>query len=349
VLLAEADGNRTRQTGRAGLYGFEDRGAHQEPRRLLGGNLTGQIVARHRWGAWRAGSAGVGSLAGMDSLLNWHTELPRLRRPMLLTAFEGFVDAGAAASTAALFLRHRWKSEVVATFDREALIDFRARRPSVVIDGGTLRRVEWPEIEVLAATVDGEHDVLLLLGPEPDMRWSAFCDAVVQLCVQTGVEQMIGLGAYPAPAPHTRPIRILRVVNAAMRAQPDLPGLPGYTGPVGVGSVLQHTLAGAGIPAMGLWAEIPHYIAASPNPAGALTLVRTVAGLFGTNVDTTELEAAAKLYHEQVEGAVAEHEEAAEMVRALERNVDFGEQDDPLPSGEDIAAEIERFLRQQSD
>ncbi|MGH8907200.1 MAG: PAC2 family protein [Egibacteraceae bacterium] len=286
----------------------------------------------------------------MASLLNWHAELPRLRRPMLLTALEGFVDAGAAAATAGLFLRHRWRSELVATFDRDALIDFRARRPSVVVDGGTLRRVEWPEIELLAATVDGPHDALLLLGHEPDMRWGAFCDAVVQLCVQTGVEQMIGLGAYPAAAPHTRPVRILCVANSVTSQSPgELPGVPSYTGPVGVGSVLQHALADAGIPAIGLWAEIPHYISASPNPTGALALARAVAALFGVGVDTTELEAAANLHHEQVDGAVAEHEEAAEMVRALEHHIDLGEQDDLMPTGEDIAAEIERFLRQESD
>jgi proteasome assembly chaperone (PAC2) family protein len=286
----------------------------------------------------------------MVSLLHWHAELPHLRRPLLLTALDGFVDAGAAASTAALFLRHRWQSEVVATFDRDTLIDYRARRPSVVVDGGTLRRVEWPEIELLTATTDGPHDAILLLGPEPDMCWAAFCDTVVQLCKQAGVEEMIGLGAYPAAAPHTRPVRILHVANTAVSEPPAaLLGIPSYTGPVGIGSVLQHALAVGGVPAIGLWAEIPHYIAASPSPAGALALVRAVAGLFGITVDTTELEAAAKLHHEQVQEAVVQHAEAADMIRALERHIDLGDQNEPLPTGEDIAAEIERFLRQQSD
>ncbi len=270
---------------------------------------------------------------------------------MLLTALEGFVDSGAAASTAGMFLRHRWKSEVVATFDRDAFIDFRARRPSAVVSGGVVRRVEWPELELLVATLDGPHDALLLMGHEPDMGWEAFCDTIAKLCEQTGVERMISLGAYPAAVPHTRPVRILHAVNvAAEDLAHDLPTTPDYTGPVGIGTVLQHALAGVDIPAIGLWAEIPHYIAASPNPSGALALAQAVARMFGSVIDTTELEAASKLHIEQVERAVGEHEEARHMVKALEVHVDLGgDGDDGLPTGEDIAAEIERFFRQQSD
>ena len=285
----------------------------------------------------------------MGPLLKWHAKLPQLRRPLLLTALEGFVDAGAAAATAAMFLRHRWRSEVVATFDRDALIDFRARRPTVIVDNGQLRRVEWPEIELLVATVDGPHDALLLLGPEPDMQWGPFCATVAELCGEVGVERMVGLGAYPAAAPHTRPVRILCASNAASDAPAEFLGIPGYTGPVGVATVLQDALASAGIPAVGLWAEIPHYIAASPNPKGALALARATASLFGTSIDTTELEAAATLHDEQVAEAVAEHEEAIQMVRALEQHVDLGGGEGELPTGEDLAAEIERFLRSQSD
>lgn len=283
--------------------------------------------------------------------MHWDADLPSLRRPLLLTALEGFVDAGAAASTAAMFLRHRWKAEVVGTFDRDALIDFRARRPTAIVDNGALRRVEWPNIELLVATIDGPYDALLLLGPEPDMRWAAFSDAVIEICRQAGVEQMVCLGAYPQAVPHTRPLQVLRASNLATTIEGPLAtfaGIPSYTGPIGIGTVLQAALADAGIPATGLWAEIPHYIAASPNPAGALALTRAVSALFRTEVDTMELEAAAKLHREQVDEAIAEHEEAAEMVRALECHVDLGG-DPELPSGEDLAAEIERFLRSQPD
>ncbi|CAN5883014.1 filament polymerization regulator ParJ [soil metagenome] len=284
------------------------------------------------------------------SLVHWLADRPVLRRPVLLVALEGFVDAGAVAATAAMFLRHRWQSEVVARFDRDALLDYRARRPTAVIDSGRVRRVEWPDIEVCAAHLDGERDALLLLGPEPDMRWEAFAADVAELALATGVESMVGLGAYPAAVPHTRPTSILQAGNAlAGDVAPKVPMVAGYTGPVNVGVVLQSILERHGVPATGLWAEVPHYIAGSPDPVAALAMVSRVAELIGTTVDTTELEAAATLHRRQVDDAVAEHGDAADMVTALERHVDSGDDDDDLPSGEDLAKEIERFLRTQQD
>lgn len=284
----------------------------------------------------------------MSRLVEWLTDPPQLNKPVLITALEGFVDAGAVAATAGTFLRHRWRSDAVARFDRDALIDYRARRPTAVVDGGVLRRVEWPDLEVFAATVDGPHDVLLLLGPEPDMRWMEFSEATVDLCRRVGVELTIGLGAYPAASPHTRPVRILKAGNS--KAQDLLPStgeITGYTGPVGAGTALQDALDAAGIPAVGLWAEVPHYIAGSPNPDGALTMVTMIADSLGTSVDTTELQAAATSHREQVDEAVAEHPDAAEMISALEVIYDEGGREEQLPSGDDLAAEIERFLRQQ--
>ncbi len=292
--------------------------------------------------------AGEASLAAMAGLLTWVADPPALRRPALLVALEGFVDAGVVAATAGMFLRHRWQSDAVARFDRDALLDYRARRPTAVVDSGRLRRVEWPDLEVFTAHVDGPRDAVLLLGPEPDMRWNAWCDAVVGLCRRLGIEVVLGLGAYPAAAPHTRPTRILKAANTvAEDLVPDVADITGYSGPVGAGTVLQDVLAAAGIPAVGLWAEVPHYIAGSPNPAGSLALVRVVAQTLETSVDTTELEAAATAHAEQVQEAVAEHPDAAEMVSALEELFDSGGGDEPLPTGEDIAAEIERFLRHQ--
>ena len=281
-------------------------------------------------------------------LIIWHEEPPELRRPVLVVALDGFVDAGAVASTAGMFLRHRWKSEVVATFDADDLIDFRARRPSAVVDAGRVRRLDWPEIELCAAAVDGPHDVLLLLGPEPDMRWNEFARAVASTGAELGVEAVIGLGAYPAAVPHTRPISIVRASNlVAGDLMPEVSEIAGYTGPVGASTALQVVLGELGIPAVGLWAEVPHYIAGSPHPAAALALVRTVAAAVGVDVDTAELEVAAKLHSRQVDDAVAEHPDAMEMISALEAHVDSGGDVDDLPSGEALAAEIERFLRSQ--
>ncbi len=284
----------------------------------------------------------------MNALVTWIRPPPSLRRPVLLVALDGFVDAGAVAATAGTFLRHRWRSEVVARFDRDSLLDYRARRPTAVVDSGRLRRLEWPDLELFGASIPGSRDVLLLLGPEPDMRWEAFTAAVVQLCREHDVDVVMTLGAYPAAAPHTRPVRIMRALNAvAGDLVPAAGDITAYTGPVGVGTALQQALAEANIPAVGLWAEVPHYIAASPNPSGALAMVKMVAAALGTQVDTTELEAAATLHVEQIAEAVREHADAGEMVRALELLYDEGRHDDDLPSGDDIAEEIQRFLRSQ--
>ncbi len=284
----------------------------------------------------------------MSGLLHWVAEPPQLRRPVLLVALEGFVDAGIVAATAGAFLRHRWQSEPIARFDRDALLDYRARRPTAVVDSGRLRRLDWPDLEVFAAEVEAPHDVVLLLGPEPDMRWEAFSSATIELCRSLEIETSLGLGAYPAATPHTRPIRILKAGNSvATDLAPDVGEITGYTGPVGAGTALQDALGAAGIPAIGLWAEVPHYIAGSPNPPGALALVQLVAATLRTEVDTTELQAAATLHTEQVAEAVAEHPDAGEMVAALELLYDQGRHDESLPSGEDIANEIEKFLRHQ--
>jgi predicted ATP-grasp superfamily ATP-dependent carboligase len=286
----------------------------------------------------------------MAALLNWVGDPPLLRRPVLLVALEGFVDAGIAAATAATFLRHRWQAELCASFDRDAFLDYRARRPTAVVDSGELRRVEWPGIELYSATVEGPHDVVLLLGAEPDSRWEAFTATVVEACERLGVEASVGFGAYPAAVPHTRPTRIMAASNPTPGGlEFEAGAIPGYTGPVGIGTALQAALGEAGMPATGLWAEVPHYIAGSPNPAAALALVRAAGAGLGTTVDVTELEAAAKLHREQIDEAVAEHEDAGLMIAALERHFDFGEEDNDLPTGDQMADEIERYLRTQSD
>lgn len=286
----------------------------------------------------------------MAALLTWVGEPPSLRQPILLVALEGFVDAGLAASTAATFMRHRWQAELCASFDRDAFLDYRARRPTAVVDSGELRRVEWPGIELYTATVDGPHDAVLLLGAEPDMRWEAFSGAVLDAARRLDVVASVGLGAYPAAVPHTRQTRVMAASTPGAGGLVFDAGLiPGYTGPVGAGTALQAALGEAGIPTTGLWAEVPHYIAGSPNPAAALALVRTVGAGMRTTIETTELEAATKLHREQIDEAVGEHEDAALMVGALERHYDFGEVDDDLPTGDQMADEIERFLRTQSD
>ncbi len=287
----------------------------------------------------------------MSDLLHWTDDPPTMRRAVLIVALDGFVDAGSAASSASAFLRHRWRAEPIASFDGDELIDYRARRPTAVVDSGVVRRVDWPELELLAARLDdASHDVLLLLGPEPDMRWRAFATAVAAACGRLGVEQVVQLGAYPAAAPHTRPVVVTRACNRVdQRLDFDGVDVTGYTGPVNASTVLQAELTRHGIPAAGLWAEVPHYIATNPHPPAALALADRIATALGVSIDTTELQAAATLHLEQVAEAVAEHEDAMSMVTALEQMVDAGEVDQELPSGEDIAAEIEHFLEARHD
>ena len=282
----------------------------------------------------------------MTASIHWSDEVPALSRPVLIVSLDGFIDAGDAGHAAALFLRHRWAADPVATFDRDVFIDYRARRPTTVIDGGVLRRIVFEELQVLVAKVPGSvHDAVFLLGPEPDMNWEAFCDCAVRLCRQLGVEAALSLGAYPAAAPHTRPTRIVSARNlVAGDLVPDVDLVGGYTGPVGAQVMLQHRLGEAGIPAVGLWAEVPHYIAANAHPSSALALVETVSTTFGVTLDTEELELAAVAHTAQVDGAVADHPDAAEMVARLEAHLDEGGTGEEVPSGDDLAEEIERFL-----
>jgi proteasome assembly chaperone (PAC2) family protein len=284
-----------------------------------------------------------------DALLHWTGEVPALRRPVLVVALDGFIDAGEAGSGAAMFLRHRWAAELVAGFDRDTFLDYRARRPTTVIDGGRLRRIAFDELQVLVAPLPGSaHDAVFLIGPEPDMRWEAFCTAVVRVCRRLGVEVALALGAYPAAAPHTRATRIASARNAAAGdLVPATAEVPGYTGPVGASVVLQHRLGEAGIPAVGLWAEVPHYISGAAHPASVLALVEVVARTFGVEVDTDELRQAAALHTAQVDEAVADHPDAAEMIRRLEAHVDAGGAAEQVPSGDDLASEIERFLAER--
>lgn len=278
--------------------------------------------------------------------IHWSSEVPALRRPVLVVALDGFIDAGNASATAAMFLRHRWTAAPVANFDHDTFVDYRARRPTTVIDSGVLKRVVFEPIQLLVATVeDSPHDAVFLLGPEPDMRWEAFCEAVIDVCRVLQVEQVIHLGAYPAAAPHTRPINVTSARNVATgEVLPTTREVSGYTGPVGLQVMLMHRMGEAGVPSVGAWAEVPHYIAANSHPASALALVDVVTDAFGVHIDTTELQAAARSHDEQVDEAVADHPDAAEMIQRLEEHADSGGASMQVPSGDDLAAEIERFL-----
>jgi proteasome assembly chaperone (PAC2) family protein len=288
--------------------------------------------------------AGTGYPAGM-SLVELR-ERPELRDPFLVVHLTGWTDAGMAGQTSAVFLRARWNARRLAAFDSDELIDYRARRPVVRLAFGAIERVTWSPIELSLGDA-GVRDVILLTGPEPDLRWHAFTDAVIQVCRDLAIREVFGLGAFPAPSLHSDPVAVL-----GTSADPDLAGrLETVRATVelnaGIQTVLEERLYQAGIPATGLWARVPPYVAGGSHPPAALALVHTLARLAAVEVDTAELDAASKEHLEQVEQAVRERPQIAEFIDQIRALVEQGDDDERIPSGDEIAAELERFLSQQ--
>jgi proteasome assembly chaperone (PAC2) family protein len=273
------------------------------------------------------------------------TERPSLRNPFLVVHLTGWTDAGLAGETCAVFLRSRWKARTIATFDGDELLDFRSRRPLMRIADGVVESISWTGIELSLGETGGTRDALLLSGPEPDFRWHAFADAVVELCRELHTTEVFGLGAFPAPALHTDP--------AAVVGTSADPGLARRLDTVpaeielaaGIQSVLEHRLHEAGIAATGLWARVPPYLAGGAHPPAAVALIRTLILLTGVDIDTTELQAAAKDHLEQVEQVIRERPQIAEFIDQIRAVKEQGA--DGIPSGDEIAAELERFLSQQ--
>ena len=277
---------------------------------------------------------------------------PALERPILVVAMEGWIDAGVGSATAVAHLIASMPHEVIATFDADELVDYRARRPTLRIVNGVDTELRWPEIRLLGATNRTGRSVLILTGPEPDMKWKRFLQEVVALASRLEVEMVLGLGAFPAPVPHTRPVRLVGTSTEADLAA-QIGFLPaGIDVPSGVQGALEVAFGEAGIPAVGLWARVPHYAAAMPYPAASAALVGGLAQLTGIEVDVSTLQAAATATHRQIDQLLAGSDEHVALVKQLETQYDeeqgaaatnFGE----IPSGDEIAAELEKFLRDQ--
>ncbi len=282
-----------------------------------------------------------------QDLFQFNEERPALERPFLVMHLAGWTDAGLAGQTAMSFLRARWNARELGEFDSDELIDYRARRPIVRLASGSIEAVTWSPIQLLlGTTMGGTRDALLLDGPEPDLRWHSFGDRVAEACVELGVTEVFGLGAFPAPALHSDPVLVVSTSADAELAD-RLPTVPAMVElAAGVQSVLEERLHRAGIPAMGLWARVPPYLAGGNHPPAALELVRTLERLTGVAVVATELEAASKDHLEQVEQAIRERPQIAEFVDQIRGMVEQGAEQ-RVPSGEEIAAELERFLSQQ--
>jgi hypothetical protein len=273
--------------------------------------------------------------------------------PVLVVALDGWVDAGMAAATALTGLLETIDTRIYATFDPEQLIDQRSRRPRLLVANGMNEGVTWPEATIRVGVDRLGSGIAVLSGPEPDFHWRGFASAVTELAETMGVRLMVGFGGFPAAAPHTRPIRL-----ASTATTPELAAQIGFVSgaievPAGIEAVLELELAQAGIPAIGLWARVPHYVSAMPFPAASVVLLDGLASLSGLVIDSDVLAEPAEAARAKVDELINQSREHVAMVRQLERSVD--ELEEPVVafedlgaiSGDDIAAELERYLREE--
>jgi hypothetical protein len=286
-----------------------------------------------------------------DGQLYTMLEDVELRDPVLIVALEGWVDAGLGASAAMANLLEDAETVLLASFDNEVLVDQRARRPIVRIVDGVTESLTWPEIQLRMGTDRKGRDVLYLIGPEPDIYWSAFVDAIVEISERFDVPLVVGLGAFPAPSPHTRPVRLTG--TAPLEAAHLLEGLSHVTGeievPAGVNAALELGFAANDIDMITLWARVPHYVAAMSFPQAAIALIEGLSQIAGLSFGLGDLPEAADMAQNQIEELIASNPEHLAMVRALEATMDATEGNplglDEIPTGDELAAELERFLR----
>jgi proteasome assembly chaperone (PAC2) family protein len=282
--------------------------------------------------------------------LQWEHRPDGLRAPALVCAFTGWNDAADAASTALTFVGKALQARRFATIDPEEFYDFQATRPRIKMVEGRTREIVWPAVELYEARVPrAPRDLVLLAGAEPSFRWRTFSKLVVDLAEVLGTQLVVTLGALLADVPHTRAVAITGLASdPALVARLGLE-TSSYEGPTGITGVLHTACQQAGVPSASLWAAVPHYVAAAPNPKAALALVRRLEGLVGVAVDASELESASADYERQVNLAVQGDPDVQAFVEQLEQAAGTGPAGEPgiLPSGDSIAKDLQRFLRQR--
>jgi predicted ATP-grasp superfamily ATP-dependent carboligase len=280
----------------------------------------------------------------------WDRRPDGLRAPAMVCAFQGWNDAGDAASSAVSFLASALEARRFARIDSEEFYDFQANRPCVQFDEGHKREIVWPTVEVFEAPAPrAPRDLVLVQGIEPSMRWRAFSSHLVDLAEALGVQVVVSLGALLGDVPHTRPVTMTGYASdPSLVARLGMMGST-YEGPTGIVGVLHNACADAGLPSASLWAAVPHYVAAAANPKAALALVRRLEGLIGVSVDVSDLESAAADYERQVGLAVQSDPDIQAFVERLEQAAESEEDSsgEDVPSGDILAREFQRFLRQR--
>ena len=287
-------------------------------------------------------------------------ERQELDRPILIAAWSGWNDAGESATGAIRFMLRRWRAKAVARIDPEHFYDFTQARPKVKLENGE-RVLEWPQNNFSSRRREGDaHDLVLLEGVEPHLSWKEYSDTIMECCEALGVKTVITLGALLAEASHTRPIRVSgSSEDADLREQLGLepPRATGYQGPTGIVGVLNNRLRDAGYRTASMWANVPHYVNASPNPKGALALLEQLNASLALDLSLHDLEVFAARFDAQVGAEIAKNPEMAEYARRIEEQLEEQEEaaeteDAPdggasLPDAQDMVDELERFLREQ--
>jgi predicted ATP-grasp superfamily ATP-dependent carboligase len=281
---------------------------------------------------------------------------PRLDQPVLILAPDGWIDAGLAGGGAMAALLKAVDTELVASFDSDEFIDYRARRPISVMEDGVYQELNWPRIELRAGRDDSGHDVLALVGPEPDSRWQAFTGAVVELAGMFGVRLLVGMAGFPAPVPHTRSAPLAASATSTELAT-SIGVVPGILQvPAGILAALGERLGAVGVPTIGLWARVPHYAAGLPYPDASLQLLDGLSRVTGVRVDAPEVREAAGETRRRLDELASNSPQHRTLVRQLESQFDAEAENASalaagwanLPTGDELAAELEKFLRDES-
>jgi proteasome assembly chaperone (PAC2) family protein len=275
-------------------------------------------------------------------------DVPELVNPLMVAAFEGWNDAGDAATAAVEHLEEVWGATPLAALDPEDYYDYQVNRPMVSVEEDGSRVVTWPTTRISFARLpELGRDVVLVRGIEPNMRWQSFANEILSVCHELGVEMVVTLGALLADSPHTRPVPVSGTssddaLSRSLNLEPSR-----YEGPTGIVGVVQDACTRAGVPALSIWAAVPHYVAQPPCPKATLALLRHIEDLLDVPIPLGELPEDARAWERGVDDLAAEDAEVAEYVRSLEEVKDVA--DAPEASGDAIAREFERYLRRRGN